>query len=138
MKLKLLLSTVMALSLAGAAYAADETPLTKEMSTINKNLRLVKRQAADPAKKQDNLDAIAKVRKALDTAHGLDPRKTKDQADKAAYTKKYKEQMVELGKAVGELEAAIKVDKADDAKKALDRIYALKDKGHKDFGVDDE
>jgi soluble cytochrome b562 len=139
MKSKLLLSTALVFSMVGAAFAAsDETPLGKEMSTINKNLRTVKRQLADPAKKAENLEAVGKVKKALDSAHNLDPKKTKDQSDKPAYTKKFKEQMVELGKTVGELEAAIKVDKTDEAKKALDKIYQLKEKGHKDFGVDDD
>jgi phage-related minor tail protein len=139
MKSRILLSTALIFSLAGGAFAADEdTPLTKEMSTMNKSLRTIKRQLADPAKKADNLELIGKVKKAIDTGHGLDPKKTKDQADKVAYTKKFKEQMIELGKTVGELEAAIKVDKQDDAKKALDKIYQLKEKGHKDFGVDDE
>jgi soluble cytochrome b562 len=138
MKSKLLLSTALVLSMVGAAFAADETPLSKEMTTVNKNLRTVKRQLADPAKKADNIEAIGKVKKALDAAQTLDPKKTKDQADKGAYTKKYKEQMTELAKTVGDLETALKGDKTDDAKKALDKIYQLKEKGHKDFGVDED
>jgi soluble cytochrome b562 len=139
MKLKLLLSSVLALSLAGLGYAAsDETPLSKEMSAINKSLRTVKRQLADPAKKAENLELVGKVKTNLDAAAKLEPKKTKDQADKAGYTKKYKEEMGDLAKAVGDLESAIKGDKADDAKKALDKIYQLKEKGHKDFGVDED
>ena len=139
MKLKLLLSAALALSFATTgALAADETPLSKEMSTMNKSLRTLKRQLADPAKKAENLELVAKVKKAIDNAHNLEPKKTKEQSDKAAYTNKYKDEMVELGKTVGELEMAIKVDKTDDAKKAISKIYELKEKGHKDFGVDDD
>src|SRR3989304_6122212 len=83
MKSRILLSTALIFSLGAGAFAADETPLTKEMSSMNKSLRTIKRQLADPAKKADNLELIGKVRKSIDTAHGLDPKKTKDQADKA-------------------------------------------------------
>jgi soluble cytochrome b562 len=139
MKLKLLLSSVLTLSLAGLGYAAsDETPLSKEMTAMNKSLRTVKRQLADPAKKAENVELVGKVKKNLEEAAKLEPKKTKEQSDKAGYTKKYKEEMAALAKSVDDLEAAIKGDKADDAKKALDKIYQQKEKGHKDFGVDED
>jgi cytochrome c556 len=139
MKIKTLLTVLTAASLGFTAYAADdETPLSKQMSVMNKNLRTVKRQLGDSAKKEDNLALVGKVKSALDEAHKLEPKKTKDQADKPTYTKKYKDEMVDLGKAVGELEAAIKVDAKDKAEAALKKIYELKEKGHKDFGVDDD
>lgn len=139
MKLKLLLSSVIALSLAGVGYAAsDETPLSKEMTAMNKSLRTVKRQLADSSKKAENLELVGKVKKNLDEAAKLEPKKTKEQSDKAGYAKKYKEEMAALAKSVDDLEAAIKGDKADDAKKALDKIYQQKEKGHKDFGVDED
>lgn len=140
MKIKTLLTLATALALGFTTYAAEDkdTPLSKEMTTMNKSLRTIKRQLADPAKKADNLELLAKVKTAMDSAHKLEPKKTKDQADKPAYTKKFQDEMIDLGKAVGELEAAIKVDSQDDAKKALDKIYQIKEKGHKDFGVDDD
>lgn len=141
MKLKTLLTLLSALAIACSANAQkkgdhEDTPLGKEMSAMNRSLRQLKRQVADPAKKADNLALLEKIKKNMDAAHNLEPAKTKDQPDKAAYTNKFKDQIVELGKALGELEAAIKVDKVDDARKALDRISDLKEKGHKDFEVD--
>jgi soluble cytochrome b562 len=139
MKLKTLLTVLAAASLSLTAYAADdETPLSKQMSVVNKNLRTVKRQLGDSAKKDDNLALVGKVKAALDEAQKLDPKKTKDQADKAAYTKKFKEEMGDLTKAVAELEAGIKADAKDKADAALKKIYELKEKGHKDFGVDED
>ena len=122
------------------SVADDDTPLSKEMSAMNKSLRMLKRQLPDPAKKADNLALLEKIKGNLDAAHKLEPAKAKDQpgADKPAYIEKYKTQMIELGKAFGELEASIKVDKPDEAKKALEKISELKEKGHKDFGADDE
>ena len=140
MKSKLLLSTLLVLSLGGAAFAADkdETPLSKEMSAMNKSLRTVKRQLADTSKKSENVELIEKVKKNIDAAKALKPKNTDKQSDKAAYTSKYKDEMGTLEKTVDELEAAIKADKADEAKKALDKIYQIKEKGHKDFGVDED
>ena len=46
--------------------------------------------------------------------------------------------MADLNKTVGELKEAVKAGKPDDAKAALDKIYKLKEKGHKDFGVDED
>ncbi|HEV7401703.1 MAG TPA: cytochrome b562 [Chthoniobacteraceae bacterium] len=139
MKIKTLLTVLTAASLGFTAFAADDdTPLSKQMSVVNKSLRLVKRQLGDAAKKDDNLALIGKVKAALDEAQKLEPKKTKDQADKAAYTKKFKEEMGELVKTVGELEAGIKSDSKDKAEAALKKIYEEKEKGHKDFGVDDD
>jgi len=46
--------------------------------------------------------------------------------------------MVDLTKTYDELEAAIKAGKADDAKKALDKLSEQKEKGHKDFAPDEK
>lgn len=139
MKLKTLLTVLTAASLGFTAYAADDdTPLAKQMSIVNKSLRTVKRQLGDSAKKDDNLALVGKVKAALDEAVKLDPKKTKDQADKGAYTKKFKEEMGELQKTVADLEAGIKSDSKDKAEAALKKIYEEKEKGHKDFGVDDD
>lgn len=136
--MRTLLTACFAAAFALTAVAADETPLSKEMSAMNKSLRTVKRQLADTSKKEDNLALVDKVMKSIEATHTLEPKKTSEQSDKPAYTKKFQEEMLELGKTVGELKEAIKADKTDDAKAALDKIYKLKDKGHKDFGVDDD
>lgn len=141
MKNRLLLTLLSVLALGAGSFAAedkDETPLSKEMTQMNKSLRTIKRNLADPSKKAENLELLEKIKKNLDAEHNLDPKKTKEQTDKPAYTKKFKDEIIELGKAFGELEAAIKVDKADEAKAALEKISKLKEKGHKDFGVDDD
>ena len=57
MKIKPLLTLALTFAFAcTAAFAEDEpTPLEKEMKTMNKSLRLLKKQAADPAKKDENV-----------------------------------------------------------------------------------
>ena len=142
MKIKSLLTLALTLAFAAtAAFAAeDDTPLAKEMKTMNKSLRALKKQVADPAKKDDSLALIATIKKSLDASTKLEPAKTKEvpAAEKAAYLDKYKAQLADLAKTYDELEAAIKADKADDVKKALDKLSEEKEKGHKDFAPEEK
>lgn len=142
MKTKSLLTLALTLAIGcTVAFAADEpTPLEKEMKTMNKSLRTLKKQAGDAAKKDENLALIATIKKTIDASLKLEPAKTKEvpAAEKAAYLDKYKAQLTDLGKTYDELEAAIKGDKADDVKKALDKLSEQKEKGHKDFAPDEK
>jgi hypothetical protein len=142
MKLKSLpiLALTLAFGLNVAFSADDDTPLAKEMKTVNKSLRTIKRQIDDPAKKDENLGLIATIKKSLVVEKTLEPAKTKDvpAAEKQAYLDKYKAQMTDLAKTFDELEAAIKADKADDAKKLFEKLADQKEKGHKDFAPDEK
>ena len=142
MKLKslLTLTAVLALSFNVAFAEEDDTPLGKEMSAMNKSLRTLKRQLADATKKDENVGLVGKMKVNLDASKKLDPAMTKEvpAADKAAYLAKYKDQMDKLGKSFDELEVAIKADKADDAKKIMDKLSDQKSKGHEDFKSDDK
>ena len=141
MKLKSLLTLVATLAIGfNVAFAAeDDTPLAKEMKAMNKSLRALKKTAADASKKDDNLALISGIKTHLDAAAKLEPAKTKDiPADKkAAYLEKYKKEIADLEKTYDDLAAAIKDGKADDAKKAIDKIADEKEQGHKDFYPDE-
>lgn len=137
MKMKTLLTFVAALAMGFTAVAAeDHTPLEKQMATINKSLRSLKRSIGDAGKKEENLALLKKINEAVVEACKLEPKKTKDQADKAAYLTKYKEQMDALGKTFFALEEAIKADKPDEAKAIFEKLAEQKEKGHTDFEVD--
>jgi hypothetical protein len=138
-KLKYLLTLTAALALGANLAVADDTPLGKEMSSMNKSLRALKKQVDDSSKKDDSLALVAKMKKNLEESLKFDPAKTKDQpaAGKDAYLAKYKEQMQALGKSIDELEAAIKADKPEDAKKVFEKLSEQKEKGHKDFAPDE-
>jgi chaperonin cofactor prefoldin len=142
MKLQSLLTLAFTLAIGcNVALAADDdTPLAKEMKIVNKSLRTIKRQVADASKKDENLQLIATIKKSLDAEIKLEPAKTKDvpAGEKAAYLDKYKAQMNDLAKSFDELEAAIKADKQDDAKKIFDKLSDQKEKGHKDFAPEDK
>ncbi len=142
MKFKTLLTLAAVLSLGFHVNAADEedTPLAKEMSAMNKSYRTLKKQIGDASKKDDNIALLEGMKKGLDKAATLEPIKTKDvkPADKAAYLAKYKDELVALGKTYDEIEAAVKADKPDEAKKLFDKVSDQKEKGHKDFAPEDE
>jgi soluble cytochrome b562 len=142
MKLKSLLSLVaiLAVGFNVAIAADDDTPLAKEMKTVNKSIRTLKRQVDDASKKDDNLALIATAKKSLDECLKLDPAKTKDvpAGEKAAYLDKYKAQMKDVVKTFDELETAVKAGKTDDAKKIFEKLSDEKEKGHKDFNPEDK
>lgn len=140
MKLKSLLTLALTIAMSSSiAFAEEDTPLMKEMKVINKNLRTLKRQTADPAKKQENLALLAAIKKSSLTSHDLEPAKTKDvpAGEKEAYLKKYHAQMRDLSKTFDELEAAIKADKSDEAAKLFEKLSEQKEKGHKDFAPEE-
>jgi hypothetical protein len=141
MKLKTLLTLLAtaALSINVAFAAEDDTALAKEMKTMNKSLRTLKRQVGDASKKEENLQLLATIKKTLDASAKLEPAKTKDQpaGERTKYLENYHKQLADLGKSFDEVEAAVKADKPEDAKKAFEKVSEQKEKGHKDFGADD-
>jgi len=142
MKIKTLLTLLAtaALSLNIAFAAEDDTPLAKQMKTVNKSLRTLKRQVSDASKKSENIELLGTIKKSLDECLKLEPAKTKDQppAQKTAYLDNYKKQMTDLEKTFADIETAVKADKPDDAKKLFEKLSEEKEKGHKDFGADED
>ena len=142
MKLKTLLTilTTLTLGFSAAVAAEDETPLAKNMSAMNKMLRTLKRQIADTAKKDENVAMLEKIKTSLVEAAKLQPKKTKDvpEAEKTAYLENYKKQMTDLSKTFDDIATAVKAGKPDEAKALFDKLSEQKEKGHKDFGADDE
>ena len=140
MKLKSLLSLAVAFATgASMVMAEQDTPLSKEMSAMNKALRTLKRQIADASKKADNLALVDTMKAKAEAAAKLEPAKTKDQpaADKPKYLESYKAQMADLAKAIDELKAAVEKGDAEAAAKLFEKLGDTKEKGHKDFAPDE-
>jgi hypothetical protein len=132
-------AAVAALALVVPASAQDETPLGKEMEKISKSLKLVNRNLADVTQKESNLAKIAEAKAACEKAAGMEPAKTKDvpAAEKAKFLEEYKASMVEMGKQLDELKAAISADKSEDAAKVMEKLNAGKKDGHKKYKKED-
>jgi|SRR5688572_9330173 len=139
-KLKSIFTLLAALAVgASSLFAADdETPLSKEMTAMNKSLRTLKRQVGDAAKKEDSLAIVDKMKANVAAALKYEPAITKDQpaGDKPAFVEKYKKQLGELDKILDELKAAINKGDADAVTQQLEKLSDIKEKGHKDFAPD--
>ena len=142
MKLKTLFTilTTLTVALSASVRAEDDTPLAKNMSATNKLLRTLKRQLGDSSKKDENVAMLEKIKTNVTEAAKLEPKKTKDvpEAEKTAYLEKYKKQMADLQKTFEDIATAVKAGKPDEAKALFDKLSEQKEKGHKDFGADDE
>ncbi len=136
----LTVSTALILGFSVQAASDDDTPLSKEMSGLNKQLRTLKKQVADASKKDANIELVEGIKKHLAAAKDLEPATTKDQpADKrAAFVAKYKEEMASTAKDFDALEDAIKADKADEVKTLLDKLQKDKETAHKEFKAEDK
>jgi hypothetical protein len=140
MKMKSLLAFVSAFALAASlAVAEEDTPLSKEMSAMNKALRALKKTAQDPAQKAANLAAVDKMKANVAAGLKYEPAKTKDQpaAEKTAYLDKFKQQMSDLDKSLDELKAAIDKGDKETIAKLFEKLGEIKEKGHKDFAPDE-
>jgi len=120
-----------------AQESDDHSPVEKEMNVINRNVRRLSRQYADPAQKASSLELVTAMQKSADTAKDLTPSKAAKlpEAEKAKYMDTYKSEMDALIKELGTLKEALDAGENDKAKAELDKINQLKNSSHKKLGV---
>ena len=118
-------------------FAAD-SPLQVEMSAINRSVRALSRQYADPAQKASSLELVAALQKHAATAKTLTPPKanTGTAEEKAKYVDTFHKDLDKLLVEIAALKAAIAAGKTDVAKAEIDKIGQLKASSHKELGVD--
>ena len=136
-----MLKTITPLALVlsfGFAVHAEDTPMEKEMSSMNKAYKALKKSIELPDQKAANLKLIAEIKKTTEASAKLEPKTAADQpaAGKAAFLEKYKAQMAEFSKEVAALEAAVNAGNTAAAKASFDKLNDLKKKGHEDFKKD--
>ncbi len=138
MKLKHLFALLATFAITVPAFAEEDTPLGKEMEKISKNLKAVNRDIADASKKADNVKKVAEAKEACAVAAKLDPAKTKEvpAAEKAKFLEGYKASMVELGKGLDSLKAAVEAGKTEDAKLIIEKLNTSKKDAHKKYKAD--
>jgi soluble cytochrome b562 len=119
------------------AQGGKDSPLHNEMEAINRSLRLINRQYADPAQKASTLELVAAMEKHAETARTLTPPKSDKMAaaDQAKYLGAFHKDLDALIKEIGLLKQAVTAGKADAAKAEIDKISQLKDSSHKELGV---
>src|ERR1022692_838490 len=70
------LTLALLLPLRTFAQGGKDSPLHNEMEAINRSLRLINRQYADPAQKAATLELVATMQKHAETARTLAPPKS--------------------------------------------------------------
>ena len=131
------LTLILLLPLRAIAQEKKESPLHTEMEAINRSLRLINRQYADPAQKAATLELVATMQKHVETARTLAPPKSEKLTgdDQTKYLDTFHKDLDALIKEIGLLKQAIAADKTDAAKVEIDKIAHLKDSSHKELGV---
>jgi hypothetical protein len=139
-RMKKLFTLLAILALGVQTASAEDTPLGKAMSGMNKSMRALKKQVADPSKKAESLELVGKIKASIDDCKKLEPAWTEKvpAGEKAAFLAKYKEQMDGVAESFATIETALKADKFDDAKAVFEKLSEQKEKGHKDFHADDD
>ncbi len=131
------LTLTLLLPLRTFAQAGKDSPLHNEMEAINRSLRLINRQYADPAQKASTLELVATMQKHAETARTLTPPKSDKlaAADQTKYLDTFHKNLDALIKEIGLLKQAIAAGKTDAARAEIDKISQLKDSSHKELGV---
>ena len=131
------LTLALLLPLRTFAQGGKDSPLHNEMEAINRSLRLINRQYADPAQKAATLELVATMQKHAETARPLTPPKSEKMAtaDQAKYLDTFHKDLDALIKEIGLLKQAITAGKMDATKAEIDKISQLKDSSHKELGV---
>ncbi|MFA6962540.1 MAG: cytochrome b562 [Opitutaceae bacterium] len=138
MKLRLLLTALLIAFIASPfAHAGDEkdTPLEKQMGTMNRAFKQLKKQATESTLSDASLALVAQMLKAAQTSVDLIPEKAADlpEGDRAAFTAAYKEKMDKLIAVLGKLETALKAKDNAEAAKLVTELGAMQRSGHKEF-----
>jgi soluble cytochrome b562 len=108
------------------------------MKIMARGMRQLSQQVTDPAKQQDTLTLIGKLRKAATDSKALDPRMTATvpPADKEKFLTAYRAEMDKLNDAFGKIEDAVKSGQYDQAKALLPSIKSIQGEGHRQFKED--
>lgn len=123
---------------APLARAADDkakgdTPLEDEMIAANNALKKLKMQITDASKNQSSLELIQEMQKHFLAAKGMEPVRTKKEADKTKFVVDYRKAMVTLMSEMLKLEGAVLDGKNDEAAGILKSLTKIKSDGHEKF-----
>lgn len=112
-----------------------DTPLSKEMETMDEGLKKLRRSLRDPAQNATSLEWIAKIQAATVASKGMTPAmaSTIPEADRGKWVINYRKDMAKLLATMAQMEVAV-LD--GDSAKAQDLYKSLKtqeSEGHEKF-----
>jgi soluble cytochrome b562 len=119
-----------------AASATEEVPaIVTHMRAINKSLRALRRQLAQPNREQENLELLTKIKEHLLAAKKEQPLKTPElpEPEREPFLEAYQASLDEVIGVVDLLKASVREGKTDEAQGLVGRLNELKREGHKRF-----
>jgi len=112
-----------------------KTDLEKNMDSISRAFRTLRRQIADPTKNDSSLEQVAAIRTAAQAASQLTPAKAADlpEADRPQFVADFQAGMKDLFGALDKLEADLKANDNTAAAADLKQIQSIEGTNHKKF-----
>jgi soluble cytochrome b562 len=138
MKPHLLASILVVFSLVTPLRSQDDSPLEVQMKILARGTRQLSQQLADPAKQQDNIALLEKLKKAATDSESLDPAKTKTipEAGRSDFLAGYKVELEKLKSAFDQVEQAVKSGDFAKAQSLFSTVNPIKKEGHSQFKQD--
>ncbi len=117
------------------AQDAGKDALHEAMSTIDRNLRLLRRSLRDKNKNAESLELIAKMQEAVVVSKSaIPPRAAKvAESERAAFLTGYRREMAELLALTAQLELAVLAGDNDKAQELYEKIKATEEPGHQKY-----
>jgi hypothetical protein len=115
--------------------ADPETELGKRMEKMSGAFRKLRRQVEDPSKNADSIAQLKIIRENAEASLKFDPVKKADlpAGDRAKFVTAYQAEMKDFIGLVGKVEAALKANNNEEAKKLCGAMGDQQKKGHKEF-----
>lgn len=113
------------------------------MKSMNRSLKALSAQVADASKREDNLKLIGDAERACINAKSMQPAgdaydNAKDDAAKAKAKELFRADLMVLIRRMLDVEQAIIDGKTDVAKTGVEDLLKMREKGHKDMGVEED
>jgi len=124
---------------AFAQGSSGHSPLSQSMKTLASSFRTLNRQIDDPAKKDNSLQLVEKMKNAVKKSETYEPESAEQlpAEEKAAFLADYKKQLEGVSATLDKLSEAISSGDTTTAHKLLNDINQEKRAGHGKFNSDD-
>ena len=134
--LSLLLLTLLPLSLN--LKADDDSPLEGQMKILSRGTRQLSQQLADPAKQQENIALLEKLKKAAVDSKAFEPALVRQtpEAKKSSFLADFRTDLDELKDSFDQIEQAVKAGDYSKAQSLLASVNSIKKEGHAKFKKD--
>ena len=131
-------ATALVLPFTASGSDEGESPLHQEMERIERGLKKIRRDAKDATKNATTLEAVLDMQDAVAKSKLMTPPITekKPEADRAAFGRDYRKQMIAVAKDLLDLELALLDGDQAKAQELVKKVSDAEDSGHEKFTED--